>query len=282
MGKNRTRGLVNNRGSDLIMAYKVSVIVLMVTLVYITLKYWKSKEEKDNCYVNLDKHIKYIKENEKDAKQSKETFEKLVHSRDTEINDLMKDKATAESKLRLCESSGASKDKDIKVKNEALEKKDAAMSDKNGDLDAMIEKYGVLKKEYDKIVASEKKLRNEKEQLESQLSKSKVEEEKPKKKEVEKSKKKEVETEADESEKKAGESLDKKKDAIKGKEKVAAPPAGKVINKVAEPIKKPKDLLNDEETDRKKIDDLVEKEDRNLDDDAAKEKEENEEDDDEN
>jgi len=260
----------------LIMAYKVSVIVLMVTLVYITLKYWKSKEEKDNCYINLDKHIKYIKENEKDAKQSKETFEKLVHSRDTEINDLRKDKATAESKLRLCESSGASKDKDIKVKNEALEKKDAAMSDKNGDLDAMIEKYGVLKKEYDKIVASEKKLRKENEQLESQLSKSKEEEEKPK------GKKKEVETEANESEKKAGETLDKKKDAIKGKEKVADQPADKVINKVAEPMKKPKDLLNDEETDRKKIDDLVEKEDKNLDGDAAKEKEDNEEDEDEN
>ena len=92
------------------MAYKVSVIVLMVTLVYLTLKYWRAKEEKDTCYVNLDRHIKFIKENDKDSKQSKDTFEKLVHSRETEISDLKKkDKSNAESKLKLCESSGTAR-----------------------------------------------------------------------------------------------------------------------------------------------------------------------------
>ena len=96
------------------MAYKVSVIVLMVTLVFLTLKYWRAKEDKDNCYINLDRHIKFIKENEKDSKQSKETFEKLVHSRETELADIKKDKSSAESKLKLCESSGTSKDKEIR------------------------------------------------------------------------------------------------------------------------------------------------------------------------
>merc|ERR1711892_1276289 len=139
------------------MAYKVSVIVLMVTLVYLTLKYWRAKEEKDNCYVNLDRHIKFIKENDKDSKQSKDTFEKLVHSRETEISDLKKDKSNAESKLKLCESSGASKDKEMRIKEASLVDKDAALSDKNKDLDEMIEKYGRLKSEYDKLVSNEKK-----------------------------------------------------------------------------------------------------------------------------
>merc|ERR1711892_335012 len=139
------------------MAYKVSVIVLMVTLVYLTLKYWRAKEEKDNCYVNLDRHIKFIKENDKDSKQSKDTFEKLVHSRETEISDLKKDKSNVESKLKLCESSGTSKDKEMRIKEASLVDKDAALSDKNKDLDEMIEKYGRLKSEYDKLVSNEKK-----------------------------------------------------------------------------------------------------------------------------
>merc|ERR1711936_1062225 len=122
------------------MAYKVSVVVLMVTLVFIMLKYWKAKEEKDNCYINLDKHIKFIKENEKDSKQSKDTFEKLVHSREKEIDDLKKEKINAESKLKLCESSGTSKDKELRLKDASLSDKDAVLKDKNKDLDEMIEK----------------------------------------------------------------------------------------------------------------------------------------------
>ena len=151
------------------MAYKVSVIVLMLTLVFLTLKYWRAKEEKDTCYVNLDKHIKFIKENEKDAKQSKETFEKFVHSKETEISDMKKDKISAESKLKLCESSGSNKDKEIRIKEASLAEKDAAISDKNKDLDEIIEKYERLKSEYDKLSASEKKLRSENDLLETNL-----------------------------------------------------------------------------------------------------------------
>merc|ERR1719452_417405 len=124
------------------MAYKGSVVVLMVTLIYITLKYWKAKEEKDNCYINLDRHIKYIKETEKDSKQSKDTFEKLVRSREAEVEDIKKDKVFAESKLKLCESSSSSKDKELRFKEASIENKDKSLSEKNKDLDEMIEKYG--------------------------------------------------------------------------------------------------------------------------------------------
>eukprot|EP00090_Calanus_glacialis_P046694 TRINITY_DN9291_c0_g1_i10.p1 TRINITY_DN9291_c0_g1~~TRINITY_DN9291_c0_g1_i10.p1 ORF type:complete len:255 (-),score=103.52 TRINITY_DN9291_c0_g1_i10:285-1049(-) len=254
------------------MAYKVSVIVLMVTLVFLTLKYWRAKEEKDNCYINLDRHIKFIKENEKDSKQSKDTFEKLVHSRETEIADIKKDKSSAESKLKLCESSGTSKDKEIRTMEASLADKDAALSDKNKDLDEMIEKYGRLKNEYDKVVANEKKLRGEIDLLETHLSNRKDEIE------TLEDKVKDAVIQAKDDALRLDAALSAKKEVPKDKSKVLD--KDKAINKVADPIKKPADIEDDDEgINRKNIDDDVDKKDKVL---SEKHKNDLEEEEDEN
>eukprot|EP00092_Neocalanus_flemingeri_P030775 GFUD01033425.1.p1 GENE.GFUD01033425.1~~GFUD01033425.1.p1 ORF type:complete len:265 (+),score=121.60 GFUD01033425.1:106-900(+) len=247
------------------MAYKVSVVVLMVTLVYLTLKYWRAKEEKDNCYINLDRHIKYIKENEKDSKQSKDTFEKLVHSRETEIDDIKKDKANAESKLKLCESSGGNKDKEIRLKEASLADADAALSDKNKDLDEMIEKYGRLKTGYDKLFANEKQIKKEKDMLEINLSKSKQEIE------TLQDKVKYASLKSKEDSLKLDAALKAKKDASQENVKSKILDPEKAINKVAAPILKPADVEDDDILDRKNIDDDVDKKDKVLSENILKE-----------
>jgi len=256
------------------MAYKVSVIVLMVTLVYLTLKYWRAKEEKDNCYVNLDRHIKFIKENDKDSKQSKDTFEKLVHSRETEISDLKKDKSNAESKLKLCESSGTSKDKEMRIKEASLVDKDAALSDKNKDLDEMIEKYGRLKSEYDKLVSNEKKLKSENDLLETHLSNSKDEIE------TLEDKVKDAVIQAKDDQVRLDAALSAKKDIPKEKAKVND--LAKAINKVVDPIKKPSDNDEEEDINRKAIDEEVEKKDKVLSEKLVKDQKDIEEEEEEN
>lgn len=241
------------------MAYKVSVIVLMVTLVFLTLKYWRAKEEKDNCYINLDRHIRFIKENEKDSKQSKDTFEKLVHSRETEIGDLKKEKSGAESKLKLCEASGTSKDKEIRTIEASIAEKDLALADKNKDLDEMIEKYGRLKNEYDKVVANEKKLRGENDLLETHLSNRKEEIE------TLEDKVKNAAIQAKDDANRLDAALSAKKEVSKDKAKSKVLDKDKAINKVADPIDKPADIEDDNEgINRKNIDDDVDKKDKIL------------------
>lgn len=248
----------------------------MVTLVFLTMKYWRAKEDKDNCYINLDKHIKFIKENEKDAKQSKETYEKFVHSKETEISDLRRDKSSADSKLKLCESSGTSKDKEIRIKEAALADKDAALSEKNKDLDEMIEKYGRLKNEYDKLVSSEKKLQSENDLLENQLSDSKNEIE------TLEDKVKKAAAQGKDDKLKLDAALSAKKDNSKEKDKIKVNDSEKAINKIADPIKKPLDLDDDNTINRKDIDDTVDKKDKALDEDKEQDKNELEEEEEEN
>lgn len=248
----------------------------MVTLVFLTMKYWRAKEDKDNCYINLDKHIKFIKENEKDAKQSKETYEKFVHSKETEISDLRRDKSSADSKLKLCESSGTSKDKEIRIKEAALADKDAALSEKNKDLDEMIEKYGRLKNEYDKLVSSEKKLQSENDLLENQLSDSKNEIE------TLEDKVKKAAAQGKDDKLKLDAALSAKKDNSKEKDKIKVNDSEKAINKIAGPIKKPLDLDDDNTINRKDIDDTVDKKDKALDEDKEQDKNELEEEEEEN
>jgi len=240
------------------------------------MKYWRAKEDKDNCYINLDKHIKFIKENEKDAKQSKETYEKFVHSKETEISDLRRDKSSADSKLKLCESSGTSKDKEIRIKEAALADKDAAISEKNKDLDEMIEKYGRLKNEYDKLVSSEKKLQSENDLLENQLSDSKNEIE------TLEDKVKKAAAQGKDDKIKLDAALSAKKDISKEKDKIKVNDSEKAINKIADPIKKPLDLDDDNTINRKDIDDAVDKKDKALDEDKEQDKNELEEEEDEN
>jgi len=240
------------------------------------MKYWRAKEDKDNCYINLDKHIKFIKENEKDAKQSKETYEKFVHSKETEISDLRRDKSSADSKLKLCESSGTSKDKEIRIKEAALADKDAALSEKNKDLDEMIEKYGRLKNEYDKLVSSEKKLQSENDLLENQLSDSKNEIE------TLEDKVKKAAAQGKDDKLKLDAALSAKKDNSKEKDKIKVNDSEKAINKIADPIKKPLDLDDDNTINRKDIDDTVDKKDKALDEDKEQDKNELEEEEEEN
>merc|ERR1712098_1044900 len=120
-------------------------------------------EEKDNCYINLDKHIKFIK-------------------------------------------------------------------DKNKDLDEMIEKYGRLKTEYDKLVSSEKKLQSENDLLETHLSNSKNEIETLE----DKVKKAAIQAKDDKIKLDAALSAKKDNSKEKEKEKNKVNDAEKAINKIAD------------------------------------------------
>ena len=93
---------------------KSAVILLMLTLFFVISKYYKAKGAKENCYLNLDKHIKHIKENERQSKLSKETFEKLVHSKESQVDDLKKQLVSGASSLQSCESLSAKMEKEIR------------------------------------------------------------------------------------------------------------------------------------------------------------------------
>lgn len=86
------------------MAFKVPLIILTLTLILMITKYWKAKEEKDNCYLNLDNHIKYIREIKTEANENQSSLERSIKIQESEIETIKQEKITAESKFRLCDN----------------------------------------------------------------------------------------------------------------------------------------------------------------------------------
>ena len=99
------------------MAYKISVIILSLSFLLIVRKYWKAKEEKDTCYLNLDKHVKYIKEFQAEAQENKLVFERNIKNQESEIEETKKDKINTESKLRFCENQNKNQLSDLRFKS---------------------------------------------------------------------------------------------------------------------------------------------------------------------
>ena len=96
------------------MAYRASIIILTLSFMVILNKYWRAKDEKDSCYVNLDKHVKYIKEIQTEAEEDKNTFERNMRQQEQELDELRKEKINAESKLRLCDNQNENQMKDLR------------------------------------------------------------------------------------------------------------------------------------------------------------------------
>ena len=86
------------------MAYKTPMIVITVCFLLMVTKYFQAKEEKDECYINLDKHIKYIKDVKAVASENKNSFEKNIRLKEIAIDEEKKEKMNAQSKSRLCEN----------------------------------------------------------------------------------------------------------------------------------------------------------------------------------
>ena len=96
------------------MAYRASIIILTLSFLVILNKYWRAKDEKDSCYVNLDKHVKYIKEIQTEAAEEKNTFERNMRQQEQELDGLRKEKFNAESKFRLCDNQNENQMKDLR------------------------------------------------------------------------------------------------------------------------------------------------------------------------
>ena len=96
------------------MAYKVSVIILTISIVFVMRKYWIARDEKDQCFLNMDKHVKFIKELQIESSENKKSYERSEQSLNEQLEASRKEKITAESKLRLCEKVNSNKDADLR------------------------------------------------------------------------------------------------------------------------------------------------------------------------
>lgn len=103
------------------MSYKVSVLMLTVSLVFLMRKYWIAREEKDLCFLNMDKHVKFIKELQIETSENKKSYDRLSQSHVEQIEAIKKEKINAESKLRLCENLNAKKDSDMRLLNNFMD-----------------------------------------------------------------------------------------------------------------------------------------------------------------
>ena len=90
------------------------MIVITLCFIIMVTKYFKAKDDKEACFVNLDRHLRHIKELRSEAEDDKENFEKNVIMKEVEIDEEKKAKINAESKLRLCESQNHMQQKDIR------------------------------------------------------------------------------------------------------------------------------------------------------------------------
>ena len=88
--------------------------MLTVTLVFIMRKYWMTRDEKDVCFLTLDKHVKFINELQIENTEIKKSNERLEKIHEEQIESLRKEKITAESKMRLCENLNENKDSDMR------------------------------------------------------------------------------------------------------------------------------------------------------------------------
>ena len=96
------------------MTYRVATIVLTISIVFLMRKYWIARDEKDLCIINLDNHVKYIKELKTENEENRKSQDKREQSFEEQLESVKKEKINAESKLRLCENVSQKKDSDLR------------------------------------------------------------------------------------------------------------------------------------------------------------------------
>ena len=89
-------------------------MLLTITLVFVMRKYWMTRDEKDVCFLTLDKHVKFINELQIENTENKKSNERLEKIHEEQIVSIRKEKITAESKMRLCENLNENKDSDMR------------------------------------------------------------------------------------------------------------------------------------------------------------------------
>ena len=88
--------------------------MLTITLVFVMRKYWVTRDEKDMCFLTLDKHVKFINELKIENTENKKSNDRLEKVHEEQVVSIRKEKINAESKLRLCENLNENKDSDMR------------------------------------------------------------------------------------------------------------------------------------------------------------------------
>ena len=98
------------------MAAKVTVALLALSCVILVTRHWRAQGERDSCLVTLDRHLVRMREMKEEAAGEKLNFQSQVREQETELETVKREKITAESKQRLCDSQSEQKDKHIRLK----------------------------------------------------------------------------------------------------------------------------------------------------------------------
>jgi len=144
------------------MAYKVSVIVLAISIVFVLRKYWIARDEKDQCFLNMDKHVKFIKELQMENSENKKFYERAEQSLNEQVEVSKKDKIFAESKLRLCENVNNNKDSDLRKQENSIAEQEQNLENLKNDHETLKDKYESLNSEYEQHLADSKYFEKEK------------------------------------------------------------------------------------------------------------------------
>lgn len=144
------------------MATRVSMVVLLASLILLTVKYWGLQARQDACLLTLDTSLRQARAIEEEKDEEKEKAEMKLTEKELEIGTMKKEKKKDEITLRVCEKENQSLQKDLERNAKEYQK---ALKEANKDLSDMIEKYSKMKKEYERSLASEMKLREDKTSL---------------------------------------------------------------------------------------------------------------------
>ena len=88
--------------------------MLTITLVFVMRKYWVTRDEKDMCFLTLDRQVKFINELQIENTENKKSNDRLEKVHEEQVVSIRKEKINAESKLRLCENLNENKDSDMR------------------------------------------------------------------------------------------------------------------------------------------------------------------------
>ena len=155
------------------MAAKVTVALLALSCVILVTRYLRARDERESCLVTLDRNLGHMKEMKEEAASDRMNFQAQVRQQEAELETVKRDKITAESKQRLCDSQGEQKDKHIRLKEDTIDEKEKVILRREQDLQALSDKYIILEDEFKKKSTQYKDLKEEFDKLTLQLQKMK-------------------------------------------------------------------------------------------------------------
>ena len=96
------------------MAARLTVALLTLSCVILVTRYWRAQGERESCLGTLDQHMVRLREMKEEAGEERADLQSQIREQETELENTKREKITAESKLRLCESQSEQKDKHIR------------------------------------------------------------------------------------------------------------------------------------------------------------------------